>query len=125
LTLTSSCSEPADRVGEPDEPATEPRDQLWGEPADWLSGPADSADRPEELTVQLAGPAGRLPDEPVVPPGEPAERTVEPAEPRVEQGESVIGGGLGDATRRHNLDISLLARHIGRDSRIVLFTFEI
>ena len=66
--------------------------------------------------------AADLPGQPAAPTEETAVPVVEPLEPVSQPGEpdnqpeegDLSAGSLNEATRRHNLDISLLARHIGK-----------
>ncbi len=83
------CSEPADRLEERGE---ESQDPTW-QPGGWEQS-LPSAAQVEPLAEPPL-------EEPLV-------------APLAEEPTPGTSDGLSDATRRHNLDISLLARHIGR-----------
>ncbi len=84
------CSEPADRLEERGEESQDPT---------WQSGGWEQSLPPSAAQV-----------EPLVEP--PLEEPL--VAPLAEEPTPGTSDGLSDATRRHNLDISLLARHIGR-----------
>jgi hypothetical protein len=120
INIRNLISEPADRLEESDDRLAESAAvPLWEEPVDWLTEPVvpSSAGQSEAPLVETDRP-GQPTDVPVQPAAE-REATARPREgenaPDERPGTST---GLSDASRRHNLDISLLARHIGKLGRI-------
>jgi hypothetical protein len=93
---------------------------MWENPADWLEEPAApvSADQSEAPPLDMDRP-GQAASAVPVPAAAQMEETADQRE-----GENApidrpdTSNGRSDASRRHSLDISLLARHIGKIRRI-------
>lgn len=129
-------SEPADRLVESEQLAVLPGDPVWVEERDsWM---AAAAAEPAHVERNLADGGGSSSNSPQPAGGSIEQQNFQPGQlaglPTAEAGgapppppaaaTAAAAVDLSDATRRHNLDISLLARHIEHMRRICRASLE-